>query len=308
MSKIQRPINANALTESTDTAAEIPSIASLAMNPTAVDTTKELHTTRVVFEANATAQQMQEGVIVQLANASHVFASAQQKVDVTKGILTSITVKSIYSDCSEPVTFALNLYNSSTNEPSVKNNEGWLHTPTQTDFGSMATSGDDEGYRNLLAVMPYEKSRSELSVYEPNEIATDRYIQQYGDCSSESLHEGVVAFPGEQYYLVAQDHVVLNVIRQNWEQLGINVDNEARFNGKYVQVPAHVFDRVVNDLKSEVLGRMPFTNLNDVRAKFHSKPTSHYSDTHPDGDAGLYKVCVELQMNYQFPSSSSVEA
>lgn len=308
MSKIQRPINANALTESTDTAAEMPSIATLAMTPSAVDTTKELHTTRVVFEANATAQQMQEGVIVQLANASHVFASAQQKVDVTKGILTSITVKSIYSDCSEPVTFALNLYNSSSNEPSIKNNEGWLHTPTQTDFGSMATSGDEEGYRNLLAVMPYEKSRSELSVYEPNEIATDRYIQQYGDCSSESLHEGVVAFPGEQYYLVAQDHVVLNVIRQNWEQLGINVDNEARFNGKYVQVPAHVFDRVVNDLKSEVLGRMPFTNLNDVRAKFHSKPTSHYSDTHPDGDAGLYKVCVELQMNYQFPSSSSAEA
>ena len=169
----------------------------------------------------------------------------------------------------------------------------------------MATSGDDEGYRNLLAVMPYEKSRSELSVYEPNEIATDRYIQQYGDCSSENLHDGVVAFPGEQYYLVAQDHVVLNVIRQNWEQLGINVDNETRFNGKYVQVPAHVFDRVVNDLKSQVLGRMPFTNLNDVRAKFHSKPTSHYSDAHPDGDAGLYKVCVELQMNYQFPSSTT---
>ncbi len=311
MSRIQRPINANELVESTGTSAEIPSAANLTMASMAspsVDTQKELHTTRVVFEANATAQQMQDGVIVQLANASHVFASEEQKVDVTKGILTSITVKSIYSDCSEPVTFALNLYNSSSNEPSIKNNEGWLHTPTQTDFGSMATSGDDEGYRNLLAVMPYEKSRSELSVYEPNEIATDRYIQQYGDCSSENLHDGVVAFPGEQYYLVAQDHVVLNVIRQNWEQLGINVDNEARFNGKYVQVPAHVFDRVVNDLKSEVLGRMPFTNLNDVRAKFHSKPTSHYSDTHPDGDAGLYKVCVELQMNYQFPSSSSVEA
>jgi hypothetical protein len=308
MSRIQRPINANELVESTETSADIPSVATLTMASPSVDTQKELHTTRVVFEANATAQQMQDGVIVQLANASHVFASAEQNVDVTKGILTSITVKSIYSDCSEPVTFALNLYNSSTNEPSIKNNEGWLHTPTQTDFGAMATSGDDEGYRNLLAVMPYEKSRSELSVYEPNEIATDRYIQQYGDCSSETLHDGVVAFPGEQYYLVSQDHVVLNVIRQNWEQLGINVDSEARFNGKYVQVPAHVFDRVVNDLKSQVLGRMPFTNLNDVRAKFHSKPTSHYSDAHPDGDAGLYKVCVELQMNYQFPSSSTEEA
>lgn len=308
MSRIQRPVNANEVTETAETSAEIPSIANLSMATSSVDTQKELHTTRVVFEANATAKQMQDGVIVQLANASHVFASEEQKVDVTKGILTSITVKSIYSDCSEPVTFALNLYNSSSNEPSIKNNEGWLHTPTQTDFGSMATSGDDEGYRNLLAVMPYEKSRSELSVYEPNEIATDRYIQQYGECSAETLHDGVVAFPGEQYYLVSQDHVVLNVIRQNWEALGINVDSEARFNGKYVQVPAHVFDRVVSDLKSQVLGRMPFTNLNDVRAKFHSKPTNHYSDTHPDGDAGLYKVCVELQMNYQFPSSATEEA
>ena len=223
--------------------------------------------------------------------------------DAAKGILTSITVKSIYSDCSEPVTFALNLFNASEKEPSIKNNEGWLHTPAKTDFGTEATAKDADGYRNLLAVMPYEKSRSELNVYEPNEIASDRYIEQYGNCSSENLYDGVVAFPGEQYYLVSQDHVVLNVIRQNWEQLGINVDSEARFNGKYVQVPAHIFDRVIGDLKSHVLAAMPFTNLNDVRAKFTSKPTSHYVDNHPDGPAGMYKVCVELQMNYQFPSS-----
>ena len=40
--------------------------------------------------------------------------------------------------------------------------------------------------------------------------------------SSENLYDGVVAFPGEQYYLVSQDHVVLSVIRQNWEQLGFH--------------------------------------------------------------------------------------
>jgi hypothetical protein len=263
---------------------------------------KESFTTRVVFESNASAQQLEHGVIVQLANASNVFSS-QEEVDVSKGILTGITVKSIYSDCSEPVTFGINLFNSSEKEPSIKNLEGWLHTPQRTDFGTEAMSGDSDGYRNLLAVMPYEKSRSELNVYEPNEIASDRYIKQYGNCSTENLYDGVVAFPGEQYYLVSQDHVVLNVIRQNWEQLGINVDSEARFNGKYVQVPAHVFDRVITDLQSHVLARMPFTNLNDVRAKFQSKPTAHYSDSHPDGAEGLYKVCVELQMNYQFPSS-----
>jgi len=306
MSRIQRPSNELQTSTKSDNIDEMTNMASLTASAPS-DGKKESYTTRVVFEANASAQQMQEGVVVQLANASHVFASSAKDVDVSKGILTSITVKSIYSDCSEPVTFALNLYNSSEQEPSIKNNEGWLHTPTQTDFGSMASSRDEEGYRNLLAVMPYEKSRAELQVYEPNEIANDRYIEQYGNYNGENLHEGVVAFPGEQYYLVSQNHVVLDVIRQNWEQLGINVDNEARFNGKYVQVPAHVFDRVCNDLKSHVLARMPFTNLNDVRAKFYSKPTEHYADAHPDGVNGLYKVCVELQMNYQFPSAKEEE-
>jgi len=299
MSKIQRPVNA--ITTSADSKIEHQLVTSTGLKPTA-DSPKEDFTTRVVFESNATAKQLEHGVIVQLSNAAHVFAG-NGEVDANKGILTSVTVKSIYSDCSEPVTFALNLFNSSEKEPAIKNNEGWLHTPQKTDFGTEAMAKDKNGYRNLLAVMPYEKSRAELSVYEPNEIASDRYIEQYGNCSTENLYDGVVAFPGEQYYLVSQDHVVLNVIRQNWEQLGINVDNEARFNGKYVQVPAHVFDRVINDLQSHVLARMPFTNLNDVRAKFTSKPTAHYVDSHPDGPSGMYKVCVELQMNYQFPSA-----
>ena len=299
MSKIQRPVDA--ITTSTNAKISNQLITTTGLQPTA-DSPKEDFTTRVVFESNATAKQMEHGVIVQLSNAAHVFAG-NGEVDANKGILTSVTVKSIYSDCSEPVTFALNLFNSSEKEPAIKNNEGWLHTPQKTDFGTEAMAKDANGYRNLLAVMPYEKSRAELNVYEPNEIASDRYIEQYGNCSTDNLYDGVVAFPDEQYYLVSQDHVVLNVIRQNWEQLGINVDNEARFNGKYVQVQAHVFDRVINDLQSHVLARMPFTNLNDVRAKFTSKPTSHYVDSHPDGSDGMYKVCVELQMNYQFPSA-----
>lgn len=298
MSRIQRPVTATPF--DTDAAAQAP-LTTSALTATS-ESPKDSFTTRVVFESNASSKQLEHGVIVQLSNASHVFAG-NGEVDASKGILTSVVVKSIYSDCSEPVTFALNLFNSSEKEPSIKNEQGWLHTPQKTDFGTEARAKDANGYRNLLAVMPYEKSRAELNVYAPNEIAPDGFMERYGNCSTENLYDGVVAFPGEQYYLVSQDHVVLSVIRQNWEQLGINVDNEARFNGKYVQVPAHVFDRVINDLQSHVLARMPFTNLNDVRAKFTSKPTTHYSDDHPDGPEGMYKVCIELQMHYQFPSS-----
>jgi hypothetical protein len=304
MSKIQRATNMTTPAAKTSALAPVESLQDLAVADPASQ--GDTHTTRVVFESNATARQLESGVIVQLANAKNVFSTGDEGVDVSKGILTSVTVKSIYSDCSEPVTFALNLFNSSEQEPTIKNNEGWLHTPKRTDFGTEAASKDEHGYRNLLAVMPYEKSRTALNVYHPEDIVSDRYIQQYGNCSTENLYDGVVAFPGEQYYLVSQNHVVLSVIKQNWEQLGINIDDEHKFNGKYVQVPAHVFDRVINDLQSHVLARMPFTNLNDVRAKFQSKPTSHYVDTHPNGDKGKYKVCVELQMNYTFPAREPV--
>ena len=192
MSKIQRPVKASAAPaeskEIMPLTTAVPTVGS--------DAPKDTFTTRVVFESNATAKQLEHGVIVQLANAAKVFQASGDE-DVSKGILTSIQVKSIYSDCSEPVTFALNLFNASEKEPAIKNNEGWLHTPMKTDFGTEATAKDAQGYRNLLNVMPYEKSRAELSVYEPNEIASDRYIQQYGNCSTENLYGGVVAFPGE---------------------------------------------------------------------------------------------------------------
>ena len=145
MSKIQRPV------QSTNVVAESKEVTPLttAAPASQQDSPSDSFTTRVVFESNATANQLEHGVIVQLANAANVF-HATGDVDASKGILTSITVKSIYSDCSEPVTFALNLFNSSEKEPSIKNNEGWLHTPTKTDFGTEATSMDANGYRNFI--------------------------------------------------------------------------------------------------------------------------------------------------------------
>ena len=141
--------------------------------------------------------------------------------------------------------------------------------------------------------------------YKPEDVANDRYIQQYGSFNNENLWDGVVAFPGEKYYLVHQGHVVLSVIKNNWEQLGINVEDEHRFNGKYVQVPAHVFDRVIKDLEAQVLSRMPFTDLNDIRAQFTTKQATNYNTQHEEGVNGKYKIVVELGINYQFPPTST---
>lgn len=265
----------------------------------------EENTVRVVFEANATADQLARGHIVRLSGAKDIF-KADGEVDYSKGIVTGITCSAVYSDCSEPVTVSLNLFNTSEQQPNVQNEQGWLHAPQHTDFGARAAVGVN-GFKNMLNVLPYEKSRCNIIAYKPSDVANDRYIQQYGSYNNENLWEGVVAFPGEQYYLVHQGHVVLNVIKNNWEQLGINVEDEHKFNGTYVQVPAHVFDRVIKDLEAQVLSRMPFTNLNDIRAQFTTKQTSKFTSQHDDGVQGQYKVLVELGFTYQFPPTTNSE-
>jgi hypothetical protein len=260
------------------------------------------HIARVVFEANATADQLARGHTVRLSGAKQIFHTGDVKTDYSKGIVTSINTCSVYSDCSEPITLSLNLFNTSEQQPNVQNEQGWLHAPQHTDFGAVA-SGGGNGFKNLLNILPFEKTRCSVVTYKPEDVVNDRYIQQYGSYNQDNLWDGVVAFPGEQYYLVSQGHVVLSVIKNNWEQLGINVDDEHRFNGKYVQVPAHVFDRVIKDLEAQVLSRMPFTNLNDIRAQFSTKQATSYNMPHEEGTSGKYKVVVEMAFNYQFPSN-----
>ena len=65
--------------------------------------TNDEHIARVVFEANATADQLSRGHIVRLANAKKIFET-DNDVDFTKGIITGIKTCSVYSDCSESVT------------------------------------------------------------------------------------------------------------------------------------------------------------------------------------------------------------
>jgi hypothetical protein len=262
----------------------------------------ESHTTRLILECNADAGDLSKGVVVHLSNAKQVFDNLNIKdADFNKGILTDIRVKSIYSDCSEPITMSLNLFNREDTAANVTNKEGWLHAPQQTDFGTAASNGDGT-YRNLVNIMPFEKTRTDLQVYNPEDLASDRYIQQYGNCNAKNLKEGVIAFTDENYYLVRKNHIALPVIKNNWEQLGINLEDCHTFDDKYVQVPMHIFDRVVRDLESKVLARMPFTDLNNIKAKFSSKPSKEYAMEHEEGKQGKYKVCVEMQMAYQFPS------
>jgi hypothetical protein len=253
--------------------------------------------TRILFEARGTAEDFASGLVVNLGNADAVFGSE----NTTRGIISKITMRSAYSDCSEPVTVSMNLFNNSSEELPVQNKHGWLHAPQNTDFGTKMVGGSN-GFKNVSTLLPYANSYSAVEVYNPEDAINSRYLSQYGHCTRESLRENIVPFKNDGYYLVDENHVVLNVIKANWDSLGIDVDNEPKFNGRYIQIPCNIFDRVCDDLEQQVLAKMPFTDLKNLKCRFSTKKAKEFS-TENAADA-TYHAVVELQLHYQFPPES----
>lgn len=299
MSRIARKSN-NKPAPTTEVAAteeEIPDIASLELSSEEKSTATQIRTTRVVFDVNATADELNSGKLVPIPNAAQVFPVGDGK-SRAKGLITGAKVHAIYQDTGSSIRMDLNIHNTANERPAVENTHGRLHTPQRTDMGVSLASAEGQ-FTTMLNITPFEKQRfaEGASVYNPDNVASNAMVQKYGNYTAESLKEGIIPFEGEQYYLADKDHVVLNVIRNNWESLGINLEDEHVFNGRYVQVPKAIYDKVANDLKQHVLSKMPFTDLNSLTGRFSA--VGGNIAQHEDGPSGKYKIVVELGLQYQ---------
>jgi len=258
--------------------------------------TGQTRSTRVVFDVDATAAELAAGKIVPIPNAASVFPVEDGETRA-KGLVTSAKVHAIYQDAPSSVRFDLNIHNTADARPAVENSLGRLHTPKKTDLGMSLTSAEG-AFTTMLNITPFEKHRfvEGASIYDVKGMADSAMLKKYGSYNPDNLNEGVIRFENEGYCLAEKDHVILNIIRNNWESLGINLDDEHLFNGKFVQVPTPIFDKVAHDLKQQVLTKMPFTNLNSLAGKFTAVGNM---PEHEDGPSGKYKIVVELGIQYQ---------
>lgn len=262
------------------------------------------HARRIVVTCNATADELMAGKSVEIKNASDVFKPSynmedldedQQasfaKLDLSKGIVTGIKLKSVYSNCSENVTMSLNLYD---NSPQITNNEGSLYTPQVTDMG-MSHVSEAEGFINLVNVLPYERARPDQPCYTPANVLNNRFISEYGGYTLEKLWDGIVPFKNEDYFYVESDHVILTVISRNWEMLGINTEEERKRENKYVKVSKDVVNNVIKQLYEQVICQIPYTSFDQLQAKFSANDV-------PEGE---YKVTAELLVEYKYPTMNA---
>ena len=118
-----------------------------------------------------------------------------------------------------------------------------------------------------------------------------RWIKQYGGYTLDKLHEGITRFKGKDYCYVPEDHVVVSIIRNNWEQLGVNLQSEAVREGEFMKVSKNIVDNCINQLYSNVISQIPYTKFSELGARFQANT---------EGSA-MYKVVCEMEVKYRFP-------
>ena len=265
------------------------------------------HARRVVLQWNGSAEELKHGAVLNIQNAIDVFQpqydmsqldeeqkASLEKLDFSKGIVTGMKLKSIFSNVDDSVTLGVKLYE---NQPNIVNKDGFLYTPKISDMGEQHSS-QDEGFINLVSVLPYEKGRPDVSIYTPENLLNNRFIEQYGGYNMDKLWEGSVPFPKQDFFYVESSHIILKVIKNNWEMLGVPIDSEKKREGEYVKVSKSVVNNVIKQLYEQVICQIPYTAFDSFQARFQANAPSTGED---------YKIVAEVLVEYKYPAISSEE-
>lgn len=292
-----------------------PSVApAINAQPNAKKGDSKLYSRRLLIHTNASSTELAAGKVLKIPDAENLFkpdfSTANESdlkelksCDLTRGIVSKVEVMSCFSSCDAPVIMGLKLFtrNDSSKSASyedlkISNENGWLYSCASNSLGNVSSKGR-QGVTNVFSLQPFERMRQAdgVAVYTPSNIISNRYINQYGSYNWRNLWEGIVQFPSEQFYYVSKDHIILKVIEQNWELLGMDVRAEIPRENKYVKIATNVADRVIKELYDNVISRIPFTKWKNMAAVF----SSDHIDTSVDKD---YKLSVELRVSFMYPS------
>ena len=251
------------------------------------------HRMKVLLDTNFTGEQLKKGVTVQLSD-------YMEGSDNTNVIVNGVGTTAIGSNVPASVTTSMNLFNlreggaKHYKDAGIKNTQGWLAGDISVDPAT--------GYQPIANIMPHEFDRKEVMHYTPKALMDDALMEKYGKyANSEDLWNGIVPFPGEPYYYLNKDHVVLNIIAKNWEQLGINLPSERLREDKWVKVAASVVDKVIGELQSSVLDNMPFTNLSKLGIQFKSSNPNLSNEER-------YPLVAEFFVDYNVPNQQLARA
>lgn len=258
-------------------------------NPVAAAPTR---TARVLLTANASGEQLANGGVVQVA-------SLGSDPELRNAIVKKVTATAFNNPIGSAVLVSAKLAgdNAAPISASARNELGWLEHDAES-FGERPS----ESFSPLLAMMPWETSRMKTLLYSPQQIANENLVERYGSVDADKLHEGIVPFPGHDYYYLDKDHVVADVISRNWDKLGLDPSSERAREGKWLKVQRSVVDVCLDQLKSNVLTKLPKTDLQNGLA-VHFAADKNASNELVAG--AQYPISCELLVEYTVPGAAT---
>lgn len=214
-------------------------------------------------------------------------------------LVEKISLLGVHSDLDVPCQLSLNLFTNTdggkASSLDIDNKHGWPLFECKK-----------SGYVPLLSANPCEQLRcaKPVALYEPGASLTDRFISTYGNLTPEKVRQSVVNLPNEPYSLVDTSSIVSQVIESNWDQLGLSAAQmPTAFDGRYMRVSDEVVSHVCSELNEQVLGKIPFSHMDKLKA--HLAVPSNLIES-LDDDA-LYNVTCELQVQYREPPALASE-
>lgn len=235
-----------------------------------------------------TKDELTEGVVY------HLSEYDLGKTPATRVIVDQVATNAIGSNVPASLMVSCNLFNGSGAathylESGVKNSAGWSTSANQAALVP-------QGYAPIVSLLPNEYTRSTAVHYQPGSGVDDGLMERYGHLSTgENLRNNIVSFPGENYYYVAKDHVVLDIIERNWKTLGQDIPSERVKEGNWIKVSDRLVDKVLDELNSKVLQHMPLTDLGNMSflIKADADKISHLSDEKE------YPLAMNVSLSYR---------
>lgn len=260
---------------------------------------------RMFLTGTGTAKQLSLGLKCRLHDNKEVFGGANVTASMMQhALITGVTATALQSPLPVEAAFGMNLFKDAdvgklqNNAIGIKNLHGWLYANNATDFG-LQTGHSDGPYTNLMQILPFEHARLSSKVYDPSGLQNNRFIETYGGFDKKALWNNIVPFPEENYYYVDKSHVVMKVIRQNWDSLGVNLSEERLHDNKYYKLSSDLVDHVITKLSQNVLESIPFSNLQDLHCQFKTPAPSLWPS--PPDSKQLFTLSAEVKVDYMFP-------
>lgn len=264
----------------------------------------EVHTRNVVVDATLTATELNLGKSMPLSrNLAAVFADGVEGVSPasSKVVITGITLENVFSNVPKRVSVSANLFQNKAQQTGLKNEAGWLYSQQSSELASEASEhvayGGDGSFVNLCSLLPFEQARhTACPIYTPtNSSLNQRHLQDYGNISTkEQLWDGIVAVTPTTYYVPAES-VVCKVISKNWDRFGFSPQSEEKVEGSFYRIDKPIVQSVVNQLYDNVIARLPFTSLDNLKLHLQSNVEPSNSVTH--------NCSMQLKINYRYPQN-----